>query len=175
MSRNRTFLCLRMRILNSRKLFFFVPNLINITNFGILNGICLKRIFFLIRLSLLSNSRALSQSLAASTGGLYVNSVASRGPQCGHGIIIARRSLQVRLRPGAFFVEQLTGCKTIKAIFRRNRVRFVARDQVCEAPTRSRCRLEPAIAPAAIQIEAVNRGAIDDRRSIECHVHDAAP
>ena len=46
---------------------------------------------------------------------------------------------------------------------------------VGEAPARGRRRLEAAVAPAGIEIEAVDRRLVDDRRAVHGHVHQAAP
>ena len=48
-------------------------------------------------------------------------------------------------------------------------------DQVREAPARRRRRLEPAVAPAAVEEEPLDRGPVDDRRAVHGHVHDPAP
>ena len=46
---------------------------------------------------------------------------------------------------------------------------------MCEAPSRARRRLEAAVAPAGVEVETLDSGAVDDRRAIHRHVHDAAP
>jgi NAD(P) transhydrogenase subunit alpha len=48
-------------------------------------------------------------------------------------------------------------------------------DEMGKAEAGCRGRLEPAVAPAAIEIEPVDMGLVDDRRPIHRHVHDAAP
>src|ERR1700722_346625 len=63
------------------------------------------------------------------------------------------RSMQVGLRAGAALVEHGACGIAIKAQFSRGRMRLVARDQMREAPARSRRRLEAAVAPAGVEID----------------------
>ena len=52
---------------------------------------------------------------------------------------------------------------------------LVFRDGVGKTPARTRNRLEPAIAPAGVEVETVDRGLVDDRATIHGHVHDPTP
>src|SRR5436305_14232719 len=94
----------------------------------------------------------------------YVNSSLPRGPQYGQGMRTPP-SMQVRLGARALFVEQRAGRGAIEPHCRGDIVRLVARDQMREAPAGGRCCLEAAVAPAAIEIEPVDRRAVDDRRA----------
>src|SRR3546814_7609125 len=63
---------------------------------------------------------------------------------------------------GAGLVDGGAAREAVEREWHGERVRLIARDQVREAPARGRRRLEPAIAPAAIEIETVDR----DRKSV---------
>src|SRR5882757_2532708 len=52
---------------------------------------------------------------------------------------------------------------------------LVARQQVREAPARSRRRLEAAVAPAGVEIETTYRRSVDDGGAVHRHVNETAP
>ena len=83
--------------------------------------------------------------------------------------------MQVGLIAHPFFVDHQTLLETVKAIGLGGWVRRVMGQQMRKAEARGRRRLEPAIAPAAVEIEPVDMGAVDDRRSVHRHIHDPAP
>src|SRR5258706_108706 len=84
-------------------------------------------------------------------------------------------SVQVGLRALPFLVDEMTRREAVESIGARNLVRSVAREQVGEAPTRSGSRLEAAVAPARVEVEAGNAALIDDGRAVHRHVHEASP
>ena len=69
----------------------------------------------------------------------------------------------------------MAGGEAVEPEGRVERMRLVARDRVGEAPARGRRRLEAAVAPARVEIEALDRRPVDDRRAVHRHVHQAAP
>src|SRR6188768_263667 len=84
-------------------------------------------------------------------------------------------SMQIGLRAGAALVDGVAGAETVEPVGGGELVGLAGGDQMGEAPARRRGGLEAAIAPAAIEIEVVDRRLVDDRRTIHGHVHDAAP
>src|SRR5215470_1014301 len=89
------------------------------------------------------------------------NSISSRGPHQGQEI----SSMRVSVRHGsrAVLVDQSAAREALETEGGVERMRLAARDRVREYPARSRRRLEPAGAPAAVQVEAFDRELADDR------------
>src|SRR5450432_1382674 len=73
-------------------------------------------------------------------------------------------SMQVRLGALALFVDEVPGAKPVETQVRSRRVWRVTRDQMGEGKSGSGRGLEAAIAPAGVEIEALRRRAVDDRR-----------
>src|SRR5690554_6280440 len=86
-------------------------------------------------------------------------------------------SSSVEVRHGAFatFVKDVTGGEAVQAVGGIELVRLAGGDGVGETPTRGGRRLEAAVAPSGVEIEPLNRRAVDDRRAVHRHIHDAAP
>src|SRR5258707_6813125 len=90
------------------------------------------------------------------------------------------RSMSVSLmgareRSGALLVDRVAGGETLEREGLVELVRLVIGDRVSEDPARGRRRLEAAIAPAAVDVEILQRRLADDRAAIHRHVHDAGP
>src|SRR3546814_12274240 len=72
-------------------------------------------------------------------------------------MIIAAPSLQIGLGARALFIDQLPAREAIEPIACGDRMRLVTGEQMRKAPARRRSRLEPAVAPAAVEIEPRHR------------------
>src|SRR5580704_3351674 len=70
---------------------------------------------------------------------------------------------------GAVLVDEHAGGETVEREWRCQRVRRIVRDRVGEDMAGTGRRLEPASAPAAIQIKAGYRQFADDRRGVGRH------
>ena len=81
----------------------------------------------------------------------------------------------VRDGGGGGLVDQPAGGEALEREGRVDRVRLVAGDGVGEDVGGARGRLEAAGAPAAVDVEAGDRGLAEDRRAVGGHVDDAAP
>src|SRR6056297_2552213 len=86
-----------------------------------------------------------------------------------------RPSVQVGLVAHALFVDEIAAREPVEPHLRGHRVRGIAGDEMGVAEPRGGRRLEPAIAPAAVEIEPVDGGLVDEGRAIHRHVHDPAP
>ncbi len=100
---------------------------------------------------------------------------AAEGTWDAHGWVPVSRSMQIGLGALAFFVNQVAGPETVEAIGCGERMRLVARQQVSETPARGRRCLEAAVAPAGVEIEALDRRPVDDRGAVHRHVDETAP
>src|ERR1035438_1491298 len=89
--------------------------------------------------------------------------------------ILPASSVKIGLGALALFVDQMPGCEPVEAKGGSGFVRLVGGQQMGKCPAGCRRCLEAAVAPAGIQIEAIEWSAIDDRRSVHRHVRDAAP
>ena len=63
--------------------------------------------------------------------------------------------MQVGLRARALFVDEIARREAVETVGTRDLMRLVAREQMREAPARGRRRLESAVAPAGIEIQAL--------------------
>src|SRR6185312_8324301 len=72
-------------------------------------------------------------------------------------------SVQIRLRSLPFLIEQVAGCEAVEAVSARHFLRLFAREQMGKAIAGGRRRLEPAVTPAAVEVQPLDRRAVDDR------------
>src|SRR5262249_6345836 len=84
-------------------------------------------------------------------------------------------SVQVGLRTHALLVDHPACAETVEPVSSGVWVRLILGDEMGKTPARSRRRLEAAIAPAGVEIEAVDRGFVDNGRAVHGHVEQAAP
>src|SRR5215213_6553366 len=75
----------------------------------------------------------------------------------------------------ALFIDHIPASEAIESIGGVELMKLIPGDRMGETPPRGWRCLEASIAPAAIQIEALDRSLVDDGTSIHGHVHDAAP
>src|SRR5215470_4081325 len=83
--------------------------------------------------------------------------------------------MRIGRRPRAALVDHCTAREAIECEGFVERMRPVLRDRMREDEARGRRRLEAAIAPAAVDVEALDRRLADDRAPVHGHVVDAAP
>ena len=76
---------------------------------------------------------------------------------------------------GNILVDQATATETREGEGCRNGVWFILRNCVREYVTGARGRLEPAGTPAAIEIQALDRGLCDKRARIRSNIDNATP
>ena len=74
--------------------------------------------------------------------------------------------MQVGLGALALFVDHPAGSEPVKTIGLRRLMRGIGGQKMGKAETGCRRRLEAAVAPAAVQIEAVNRRMVDNGRAV---------
>ena len=86
-----------------------------------------------------------------------------------------QKQLGERLGALALFVDHQPLEEAIKAIGRGGLVRLVLCQKMGKAPTRCRGRLEPAIAPAAVEKEVLHRRFANNRRTVKAHIGHARP
>ena len=75
----------------------------------------------------------------------------------------------------AALVDETAFAETVDREVGVDRVRLVRGDHMGEAPARAGNRLEAAVAPAAVEIEPLDRRLADEGRAVHGHVHDARP
>ena len=80
-----------------------------------------------------------------------------------------------RHRAGPSFINRRAACEAIKSEWRVEEVRLSGRQGVRIGPARSWGRFEPAVAPAAIEIEIFDGRFANDRRTITAHIGHSAP
>src|ERR1700691_2653520 len=97
------------------------------------------------------------------------------GARKAHRLGSSGSSMKVRLGADPLFIDDAPRREAIEAIGGGDRMRLALCDEMREAPSGRRRRLEAAVAPASVQIESANRRAVDDRRSVHRHVHETAP
>src|SRR5699024_3149650 len=76
---------------------------------------------------------------------------------------------------GAVLVDEVTGFEAVEGVGDVERVGLVVGDGVGEGQARRRGALEPAGAPTAVDVEAIDLGLRHDRRGVEGDVDIAAP
>src|SRR5258706_8397965 len=105
------------------------------------------------------------------------NSSLSRSPQYGQVILInvPLSSMQIGLSALAIFVDHMAGEEAIQAQGSGGPVTGVTSDQMREGEARRGRRLEAAITPAAIEIKAIHRRLVDNRRAVHRHIDIACP
>src|SRR3984885_3512807 len=89
--------------------------------------------------------------------------------------ILPTSSVKIGLGALALFIDQMSGCEPVEAKGGSGLMRLVGCQQMGKCPAGRRRCLEAAVAPAGIEIEAIDWSAIDNRRSVHRHVRNAAP
>src|SRR5258708_35856330 len=84
-------------------------------------------------------------------------------------------SMEIGLGALPFFVYRVARRETVEPIGCRDFVRPICRDKMGKGQARGGRRLEAAVAPAAVEVEPVDRRVVDDRRAVHRHIRDAAP
>ena len=80
--------------------------------------------------------------------------------------------VEVMLRTGSLLVHDASACaEAVQTHLFRRFMRPVQRHEVSKRMPRGRRCLEPAVVPAAIQVQPFDRGLIDNGGSIKGHVH----
>ena len=65
--------------------------------------------------------------------------------------------MQFRVRTRAALIDVDAAGKSIQGVIRNNRVGPIIRNKICEIPSGSRTCLEPAVVPAGVEIEVIER------------------
>src|SRR5207253_2735965 len=87
----------------------------------------------------------------------------------------ARRVPSMRHGGGAVLVDQRPGREAVESEGPGQRMRFVMRDRMGEDMAGPWGRLEPAGAPAAVQVKPFEGEFADDRRGVARDIDDAGP
>ncbi len=76
---------------------------------------------------------------------------------------------------GAVLIDQMTGNKAVQPEGAGQRVRFITGNGGGKDMAGARCCLEAARAPAAIEVQALNRSFADDGTGVGADIDDASP
>src|SRR5262245_22656981 len=88
---------------------------------------------------------------------------------------IQSSSVEVRLGALALFVDGRAAMEAVEPEPRRIYVRLVASNQMGKDEAGRGRGLEAAITPACVEIEPLDRCAVDDWRAVHRHVREAGP